>query len=258
MCLKDWFKKPEPFTYGNKLLIDFAINDYKGSDNDLRGCLNDQKKKVATFSNYWPDFKFRTFTDSECTRARLRDEVRAAFAAMPEGWLFIAYSGHGTYKKSSTEENGYSEAMYLYDGTFTDNEWVELMKEKPENLKVVFMLDCCFGEGVVSPRGNPTYIRYRFLSSEEMPPVFNVVRKITEESLSYICFAGSLENEPSADAYINNEFTGAHTFYFMRCIKPGEAFITWQKRLDLYLPNKDFKQTPVLLGNKELMQEILI
>ncbi len=248
------FKKKQPFAYGRRCLIDFAINDYKGTDNDLRGCLNDQEDKEAVLKRHWADFTFKLFRDSECTRSRVKAEVRAAFAAMPTGHLVIGYSGHGTYTRDKTEINGYSEALYLYDGTFTDKEWVELMTEKPAGLNVVFFLDSCFSAGAVSPKG--MCARSRFMPSEEMPETFNVVRNITEESLSYICFAGCQEDETSADAYIANRFNGAHTYYLTRCIKPGEAYVTWQKRLDLYLPNKDFEQTPMLLGNAELMNSI--
>ncbi len=79
---------------------------------------------------------------------------------------------------------------------------------------------------------------------------------ITEEQLSYICFAGCQEDETSADAYIGERFNGAHTYYLTRCIKYGETFATWQKRLDLYLPSKEFTQHPVLLGNAALMETI--
>jgi len=79
MCFKRWFSKPEivPLT-SDKVLLSFAINDYYGTENDLNGCLNDQRNVEQTLTRLWPEFQVRKFSDKEVTTFRYRTELTEA------------------------------------------------------------------------------------------------------------------------------------------------------------------------------------
>lgn len=250
--------EPEkPFVYGLFCCISFAINKY--SQGPLRGCLNDQKKIVARIKQFWSQFVFRLFQDSDATWQRFEAEILRAFENMPTGWLVIHYSGHGTYKRNPREIDGFSEAFYFHNGSYADYQLYELMKKKPAGLKVTFILDCCFSTGITVPRvkHNPHYKQARFLASEPLPENFKVSKRaIIEEDIDWIVFAACGERETAADAYINGDYTGAFTWYFTQVMRPGVFFANWQKDVDKYLPSKDFQQSPSLTGSNKLMHEL--
>lgn len=250
----------ESFEYGQKCLLSFAINRYQQSP--LRGCINDQKNIWAKIQQLWPEFKARLFQDYKCTRAKFEAEIRAAFAVMKTGLLVIQYSGHGTFTKDPSEIDGYSEALYLYDGAYSDDRLYKLMLEKPAGLKVVFILDCCFSTGITNPRAraraiSQTYKQPRYLASEPMPEHFTVTRQITNEPLDWVVFAACGERETANDARINNEDTGAYSFYFVKVMRRDVFYHNWQKDVEKYLPSADFRQTPSLGGKQELVNEIV-
>jgi len=247
----------EPFVYGLLCCISFAINKY--SNGPLRGCLNDQKKIVARIKQFWPQFVFRLFHDSQCTWQRFEAEILRAFENMPTGHLVITYSGHGTFKRNPREIDGFSEAFYFYNGTYADFQLYELMNKKPAGLKVTFILDCCFSTGITVPRltHNPHYRQPRFLASEPMPENFHVSkREMFNEDIDWIVFAACGERETASDAFINNEYCGAYTFYFTQIMRPGVFNINWQKDVEKYLPSKDFPQSPSLTGSEKRMHEL--
>lgn len=253
-CPKQEAPEP-PFNYGKLCCISFAINRYQQSP--LRGCLNDQADITDRIKQFWPDFVFRLFQDSKCTWQRFEQEILKAFESMAEGWLVIHYSGHGTFKSNPAELDGYSEALYLYNGPYADYQIYELMKKKPPKLNVVFILDSCFSTGVTCPRhNNEIYRKSRFLASEPMPEQFKVRRAIINEPLEWIVFAACGERETASDAYINGRYNGAFTFYFKQIMRPGVFFSNWQRTIDKYLPTNDYPQTPSLTGKQELINKI--
>ena len=69
----------QPFAYGMFCCLSFAINKY--SQGPLRGCLNDQKRIVARIKQFWSQFVFRLFQDSDATWQRFEAEVLKAWHA---------------------------------------------------------------------------------------------------------------------------------------------------------------------------------
>lgn len=90
MCIR-WFKKHDPppiQTNLNKRALLFAINNYTGSANDLKGCLNDQKDFAAKLEALWPgEYDIRKFSDSAATCECYKREVANAIALMHPGGL---------------------------------------------------------------------------------------------------------------------------------------------------------------------------
>ena len=100
MCLRDlfpnWFAKPDPpplpppVEGTNKTALLYAINDYKGTANDLRGCLNDQRDIAYKLNELWPnEFTIKKFSDSQATVACYKTEVENAIAQLSPGAVVI-------------------------------------------------------------------------------------------------------------------------------------------------------------------------
>ena len=80
-----WKTKQEPAPIGKKRALFFAINDYKGSNNDLRGCVNDQKNFIKRLQTDFPEFVISSYRDSEVTVAKFISEVSLAIDILQAG-----------------------------------------------------------------------------------------------------------------------------------------------------------------------------
>jgi len=256
MCLKNLFKKPEPekpFEYGDNCLLHFAISDYPGTGSDLPGCVPDQELTINKVDGRIGGVSFRTLTDNEVTRSHFKSEIRAAFAAMPTGLLTIGYSGHGSLDKDSVEPDGYRESLYLWDGKLPDKEFIELCREKPAGLELVFILDSCFSEGMA--RNNPSLQRPRFLMTEPLPENFHVIRQAPGEVNDWLVISACAENQTASDAVFNGNPNGAFTFYAMKTLEKGITYRQWMERIWQNLPSEKFPQIPHIDGPEYMLEK---
>ena len=248
MCWKkiiDWFK-PDPVTPVAKRALLFGINDYKSIENDLDGCLNDvddNEKKLTAMG-----FVCSVFKDSEVTCSTFYNEVKAALLSMrPDDFLYIGYSGHGTTIRSNHEPDGYCEALYLFDGPFTDDRMMELQQMTKEGAIVDAKFDSCFSGGMAK---NP--IKNRYYQMPGVPKVRKKVKRIAKSESQWVIFAGCGEGQTSADATFNGRANGAFTFYDLKCFGLGVSFADEITKIKTHLPGHGFDQAPELLGKEAL------
>jgi hypothetical protein len=257
MCLKHLFKKPEPpkpFEYGNNCLLHASINDYPGTGSDLNGCNNDQEDFINYADGRIGGISFRYLQDSEATPSAFEREIRAAYKAMPYGLLTVCYSGHGTYEKDSSEPDGYSEALYMWGGKFTDDRLIALANEKPAGLDLVFILDCCFGRGMARDFGNPSFSVPRFLMTDPMPENYRITRSLTREPHDWLVISACAENQTAADAQFGGRYNGAFTYYAVRTLEKGITYRQWMERIWQNLPSRSFDQIPGIDGPERLFE----
>jgi hypothetical protein len=86
MCFKN---KSNPITPVNKRALLFAINDYTGSNNDLRGCVNDQIDVIKKLNKEFPGFDIRAFKDSEVTKKKFISEIESSISLLKSGATVI-------------------------------------------------------------------------------------------------------------------------------------------------------------------------
>lgn len=126
-----------------KIALLIAINDYKGSENDLNGCLNDQSDMEKLLSSY----QIFKMSDSECTVVAVKNKIIDIIHTLKPGDNFIIhYSGHGTQipDKNGDEIDGYDEGLYLYDGVFVDDDLGYILTNLIEGVNCLVLLDSCF------------------------------------------------------------------------------------------------------------------
>jgi len=273
MCFKKWFTKPDPVviiipvpdpipvpipdTGGKKIALLFSINDYPGAANDLNGCNNDARDIEQILNYKFPGFNINKFKDAQVTRNRFISEVTKAIAALlPGDFLLISYSGHGTqeYDIHGDESDGYDEAIYLYDGSVIDDDIGKCLKSIPIGATVVLMMDSCFSgtiTRVVSKYAN------RYFQNQFLPIRRHKRKRFAKNEMNWIVLSGCGEQQTSADAFINGEYHGAFTFYALRTLEPGITYTEWMRRINIYLPGKDFDQFPTLEGKESLFSKIV-
>jgi len=83
----------------------------------------------------------------DCTRAAWRNaHSELQMAAKPGDEFLIGNSGHGSQYMAPFYGN--NESMCFADGTLTDVEFHSLMCGWPEGVKVMYVLDTCFSQGM--------------------------------------------------------------------------------------------------------------
>jgi len=89
-----------------------AINNYPGTSNDLRGCLNDAADALATLKA--KGFACTTYYDAKATKAQILAGMKAAFTCARSGdSVAIVYSAHGSQVRDSSgdESDGRDEVL---------------------------------------------------------------------------------------------------------------------------------------------------
>lgn len=236
-----------------KKILSFALNDYIGTQNDLNGCLNDQKNIMLHLSQ---DFCFETvaFKNSQVTKDAFRDEVtKLVLSAKSGDIIVIHYSGHGTQlaDKNSDEQDGYDEALYLYDGAFSDDEFTEILDDLEEGVICVFIMDCCFSGTITRDINKKARFKPLFSEVDSMGlPIDRKRRRIkdngSEGQMNHIVLTGCGSTQTSADAFLGGEYNGALTYAAMKTLDPGITYKEWHKMILNWLKSRGYNQTPQL------------
>ena len=232
----------------------FGINDYMGSANDLRGCVNDINDEVKKLKREFPEFQCLTYFDRQVTTHFFVDEIQRIMSQMPEdGFLYIKYSGHGTQIPSSQEPDGYDEALYLYNGPLIDNELWKLQQQTPLNQKVLAKFDSCHSGDMGSRyMSNPHYRKARFMPIQGMPVRRIPVTRIAKAEMQrWVIISGCRADQVSMDAQFNGRFNGAYTFFDLQTYFRGMLYTEERIKVGIKLSQNGFAQVPEISGPYE-------
>lgn len=256
-----------------KKALSFGINDFPGSQNDLRGCVNDTSnikynlghkhgaEDAKRIGKQLYDFGFdvQVFLNSQVTKELFRSEVtKLVKSANPGDIIVIHASCHGTQliDRNNDEADGYDEALYLYDGAFSDDEFSSILSQLKEAVICVFIMDCCFS-GTITRSINQK-ARFKPLFSEvdsEGLPVIRKSRKSKEicSGMNHLVLTGCSPTQTSADAFIGGSYNGALTYAAMKELVPGITYKEWHQRILKWLSSRGYTQTPQLEGPEWMM-----
>jgi hypothetical protein len=252
-----WFKKSEPVVQGKKkTALLFAINDYKGSQNDLNGCIHDQDNMEKMLNKNFPGFIIKKFKNSEVTRGCFISEVSRAIKELKSGdVLIVHYSGHGcqVLDTHGDDKDGYDEAIYLYDGAVIDDDIGYELRNIPEGAVVCLMFDSCFSGTVTRILNSSKHpAKNRFMPINDEPLRKNKTIRIPKEEMKHVVYSGCQEYETSADAWVNGQYEGIFTHYALKVLEPSMTYKQWIEAINKQLPNSIYKQTPTMEGNELL------
>jgi len=253
MCFKDWFTKPV-IENTSKMLLSFAINNYPGSGNDLNGCINDQTDLIEKL----PGWSVTAFKDHEVTRSTFRNTIKNYIVGMRAGdILLIQYSGHGTrlIDHSGDEVDNYDEALYLYDGTFSDDEFNELMLLIPDGAIVIVVLDSCFSG--TATRNGFKYCKPKFVPPAEFPKRELRPLKMKANGINHIVFSGCKADQTSADSLINGRYNGAFSYFWIRAMDVNKTYKEWCDDTIYKLYIHGFEQVCTLDGPEEMINKLI-
>lgn len=192
--------------------------NYFNTPSELYGCQNDVKemKKLLTDQNYTEivvllDKRKNTSLNTPTKSNILAKILEMVAKTKKNDMLFIHYSGHGTYTKdqNNDEKDSRDEQIYTVDGkVITDDELNNiLIKPFPEGAKLRALFDCCFSGSILD-----LPIRYDENSKIQTENNNTSVKDI-------VMISGCADNQTSADAFIDREFSGALTWAFILSFK---------------------------------------
>jgi hypothetical protein len=214
MCFKKQMTPIIPMEYAERRLISAAINDYPGSVNDLRGCLNDSRQAKDICLTHWPDFDVRRLLDQEATLAAFKSMVSGAIASLKPGATVCVISD-SCFSATNTR--------------LIDARGVELGHLNKNRF--------------YATPGEPT----RLISRPFFP----------RSDIKWIAISACGETQTAADAYINDSYHGAFSWFAFRLLKSGITYRHWFTLIRQYLPSTEFDQMPTIEGPDYLLDSLV-
>jgi hypothetical protein len=274
-----------------KRALCIGINNYPGTDSDLRGCVNDANDWAATLAAR--GFTVSKLLDSQATKTAMVAAFQQLIGSAKTGdTVAITFSGHGTLAPdvNGDEVDGYDEALCPYDihqgQVLLDDEIHELFGKRAAGVRLILISDSCHS-GTVTRNAPPDpdaadapRIRYLPLASwlpeNELPkgaggrplatlPVTQVFSPWTQvvTSSGDLLMAGCEEGPDrySYDANFNNRPNGAFTYYALRTLKtlPAKAtYRDWHAAIRRSLPSTNYPQKPQLVGTRSTLSSTIL
>ena len=257
--------------------LHIGINNYPGTANDLRGCVND--------ANNWEDllreqygFSTAKLLDNKATYKNVVKEIKKLVElAEKDSHVCVTFSGHGTSVKDQgekDEQDGRDEALCLYSGgpnggLLIDDTLRELLNDLDKDAKLTFISDSCHSgtvtrsflsaidsENSPKPRYLPPMDEEAF---EIMPKAVSRKLMHPKEDMNHILLSGSAPHEYSYDVFVRNENShqGMMSNTAINILKknPGITYRELHKKIRKSLPSRQTPQSPSLEGKSSLLDQ---
>lgn len=216
--------------------------NYKGSDAELRGCINDISNIRSLLINNcdYQDSNIRVLTEEvslKPTRSNIETQINWLVSNCMSGdTLIFYYSGHGSSitDRNNDENDKKDEVLipldYETNGVITDDWLYQNMATKiPAGVKLFGFTDCCHSGTMVDLKYNyKSLCTYRKGNVQKgMPYIFSDwtdrfsfgIEK-SKDINGYVCFfSGCQDPQTSADANINRQFQGAFSYCLIEFMK---------------------------------------
>jgi hypothetical protein len=139
--------------------------------------------------------------------------------------LIFQYSGHGSYKRDTNrdETDGYDEAIVSRDMKYIlDDEFKSLLVNYLKKDVILFALfDSCHS-------GTMLDLRYQYMDSLHGGADVIYPKNLVTAGKVYM-MSGCMDQQTSADAFIQNKAQGAMTWAFLETLKTKQT--TWRELL---------------------------
>lgn len=239
-------------------VLQIGIN-YFNTQYELRGCIPDVERLNSFMKTEFDcsQTQFRVMTDKKTTPTELqpnRNNIYAAFDWITSGIdsnsvLFLTYSGHGTQERdlNGDEVDGKDECICALDGNIIDDEIRSRVVEKlPKGCKLFAIFDACFSGSVMD-------LKYSYsINIKSGVKEYNIIPsgKYKDNNSKVVCFSGCSDIQTSADARIDNGWSGALTYAFVKTIKEIKKkkkplrYKDVMKQLLVFMKGNGYTQTP--------------
>ena len=256
-----------------------GINDYPGTQMDLKGCVNDANDWAAALIGR--SFNVSRLLDSHATRVAIMGMIRGLIStAAKNDSLVITFSGCGTWVPDSDgdEADGRDEALCPYDvgakGVIVDDEIKTLFATRKTGVRLLMVTDSCHSGTVTRAASNEAGAdtRERFMPMGNWMSAKAVPRKLAgtlsasvlrptgasrpqglfSRVMGDVLLAGCEEGQYCSEGIINGRPNGAFTYYALKALKtlkPDATYADWHQAILKYLPSDRYPQSPQLFAS---------
>lgn len=254
----------------------FIGTDYRGTSNQLAGCVNDAIDWHLRFRGACAGGDTIKLLDSDATKVNIVASLRRILALLKAGdTAIITFSGHGTHlpDRDGDEADGQDEALCPHDLTknlILDDELRVILSARDPSSRVLLITDCChsgtIARGPTEERGLPRYVPFAELTNQGM--CSSVVDGLRRDAAEYRSrrapddglthFSGCADHEYSYDATFNGRPNGAFSYFALRAMNSQDAprgltCEAWHRAIRKDLPSTRYPQTPLLNGTFTLI-----
>jgi hypothetical protein len=228
--------------------------NYIGTQNELNGCINDVENIQNKLKNQYGFNNILIMTDNTSkkpTKANILDEIKVLLNNSKSGdKLLLGFSGHGTYTRdtSGDEKDGLDEMFVPLDFNCISDDEIKILinNNLKKDVTLFALFDCCYSGTILD-------LHYQYLDSENYDN-FTENTKETETIGNVIMISGCMDNQTSADAYINSKYQGAMTWSFLDTLNKNPN-LTWKElitNMRSSLKTSEYEQIPQLSSGKQL------
>jgi hypothetical protein len=250
-----------------KKCLMIGIN-YKETKFELNGCINDcdNLKKYLINNTYFNEDEVIQMTDEKKdyfypTKTNILYQLRKLVTFARQNinkliFLFVSYSGHGTYVKDTNgdELDGKDEAICPIDcdtkGYITDDVLREvLINNLPANVRLTVLIDACHS-------GTMLDLKYNYLLDKNNTQISK--KKSIASKCQVVMISGCRDDQTSSDAYLQNklekkyEYQGAMTSAFLNSYKDNISYKILINNMRKWLKENNFEQVPQLSSGKSI------
>jgi hypothetical protein len=246
-----------------------GINDYPfGSDNDLRGCVNDANDWSNLLRNHFDFTDVKQLLNSDATKVNVLNGLKDLLAGAKGGDVLVfTNASHGTYLADTDgDEPKFDEAICPYDSDsnlLVDDELRNLFLNIADDVRLTVISDSCHSGSVTrvainqyrrNRQLNPRVLGNPELSSSELRGARSKKEKHPESGMKEILLSGCKSSQTSADAYIADDYHGAMSYYAIKAITDAGYNLTYADLHTSLLPmleEENYDQVPQLEGTDE-------
>ena len=255
--------------------------NYPGTNNELRGCVNDANLVNKTLTEHYGFFDVRMLLDAQATTALILDGLYWLVDGAQAGdILYFHYSGHGSQirDRSGDEKDGLDEIICPVDldwdkKVITDDKLKSIFDSVAAGVNLTVVLDCCNSGG-----GLDQVNQYQALgqAAEERqaggrylpPPDPSDSAILLEQRIGFkrkslqrqvdatgLLISGCQSHQTSADAWIDGDYIGACTYYLNKALEDNNYSINYKNLVDTMnneLAKAGYTQRPELNGSGKL------
>ena len=248
-------------TRSTRYALCIGINDYPGTGNDLKGCVNDAMDWADALVDR--SYQVKVLLNSAATKAAIVRQIAEIVAVAKRGDRFVlTFSCHGTWvpDKDGDEADGRDEALVPYDfrdyakgGLLKDDELQALLEPAiSKGVRVVILSDSCHSGSVsrwvMSSKKAPRFLSpSNFLPPSELPAAVRAQhsRATSPPRTGAVLISGCADKEVSYDVQEGRPH-GAFTAAALATLPAAKSYAGWHKAILKRLPNDDTPQTPQL------------
>jgi len=263
--------------------------NYPGTTYPLQGCVNDVNLMADILTEHYgftDATQRRMLTDASATTAAILERLEWLVADTKAGdVLYFHYSGHGSQLVNQTyeadvEPDGLDEIicpvdLNWRDKVIRDDDLKRIFNKVPNGVALTVVLDCCnSGTGLdqdnqYQPLGDARELAAPETRNRYLPMPADIAnrgrginlqprpRSVQSRDVNNtgLLISGCQSHQTSADAWINNKYMGAATYYLSQSLKNNNYDATHQTIIDemnASMVKYGYTQRPELNGSGDL------